>query len=215
MRSYLKSICLLFIAFFLAFPNCCFSQGSIKLPEPRKDGGKPLMQCLQERRSTRSFASKDLPPQVLSDLLWAAYGVNRPDSGGRTAPSAKNRQEIDIYVAKKDGLFLYDAADNELEPVLLEDIRYLTGEQGFVEVAPVNLIFVANHTKMEGMTEGQKEFYATVDTGFISQNVYLFCASEGLATVVRGMFNSLSLAKAMRLRASQRLILTQTVGYAE
>ncbi|MFA5039112.1 MAG: SagB/ThcOx family dehydrogenase [Candidatus Omnitrophota bacterium] len=171
------------------------------------------MRVLRERKSERSFSSRELPSQVLSDLLWAACGINRPDTQGRTAPSAKNRQEIDVYVAMSQGLFLYDPLHHRLVLVIAEDIRGLTGTQDFVAEAPVNLIFVADHLKMEGMTGPQKEFYAATDTGFISENIYLYCASEGLSTVVRGLINTLSLGKAMKLRPSQRIILAQTVGF--
>lgn len=185
----------------------------IQLPEPRDKGGKPLMQALKERKSQREFSSKELPPEVLSDLLWAAAGVNRPETDGHTNPTAKNMREIDIYAAKKEGLYLYDARSHALVPLLDSDIRHFTGTQSFVKDAPVNLIYVTDHAKMSGLTGEQKDFYSATDTGFISQNVYLFCASEGLATVVRGWFNKLELTKAMRLRPSQSIVLTQTVGY--
>lgn len=194
-------------------PAPALNDGRIELPPPQTDGGMPLMQALKERQSTRAFSDKELSLQTLSDLLWAAAGVNRPDTGGRTAPTAVNKQEIDIYVALKDGLFLYDAKNNLLVPVLSRDIRAMTGEQSFVKDAPVDLIFVADHQKMEGMTGEQKDFYGATDTGFISENVYLFCASAGLATVVRGWFNKLTLTKTMKLRPSQTIILAQTVGY--
>jgi len=187
--------------------------GSIRLPEPATQGGMPLMQALKQRQSLREFSEKELPLQVLSDLLWAAFGINRPESGGRTAPSARNRQEIDIYVATQKGLYRYDAQENALIPVSSDDIRAFTGEQPFIADAPVDLIYVADHTKMEGMTGSEKEFYAAADTGFISQNVYLYCASSGLATVVRGSFRKIHLARAMKLIPSQTIILTQTVGY--
>lgn len=186
----------------------------IKLPAPQTEGGKPLMQALKARQSIRDFSTKELPLQVLSDLLWAAGGINRPDSGGRTAPTAKNMQEIDIYVAKADGLYFYDAKGNSLFPVLPDDIRAATGGQPFVKDAPVNLIFVANMSRMSGMPSEAADFYSATDTGFISENVYLYCASAGLATVVRGWVDKPALAKAMKLRPDQKIILAQTVGYA-
>ncbi len=186
---------------------------SIKLLPPQNDGGKPLMQALKERKSSREFSSKELTPQALSDLLWAACGVNRPSSGGRTAPTAKNMQEIDVYVVTSEGVFLYDALTNMLTPVLAGDIRALTGKQPFVKDAPINLIFVADLSRMAGMSVEDVDFYAATDTGFISENVYLYCASAGLATVVRGWVDKRVLAKAMKLRSDQRIILAQTVGY--
>lgn len=187
--------------------------GDIALPPPRTEGGKPLMQALKDRKSEREFSTKEIPLQLLSDLLWAAFGINRLDTGGRTAPSGHNMQEIDIYVATAEGLYLYDAKANVLILVQAEDIGGLTGRQSFVKDAPINLIFVADHSRMTGLTAEEKDFYETIDTGYISQNVYLFCASVGLATVARSYFNKLFLTKAMRLRPSQTIILAQTVGY--
>ncbi|MFH1942769.1 MAG: SagB/ThcOx family dehydrogenase [bacterium] len=185
----------------------------IQLPEPQTDGGRPLMQVLKERISSREFSTEKLPIQVLSNMLWAAWGINRSDSGKRTAPSASNRQEIDIYVAMVDGLFLYDAKAHILNPVLADDIRAATGRQEFVKDVPVNLIYVADLAKMGNADENQKIFYPAADTGFISQNVYLFCTSEGLATVVRGLVDKPALAETMKLRPDQRVILAQSVGY--
>ena len=185
----------------------------IQLPQPRMDGGKPLMQALKERKSTRAFSSEKLPMQTLGNLLWATFGINRPDTGQRTAPSAMNRQEMDIYVATADGLYLYDAKGNALQPVLTNDIRAATGMQPFVKDAPVELVYVADYARMGGGTDEGKSLYAAADTGFISQNVYLFCASEDLATVVRGSVDRTALAKTMKLRPEQKIILAQTVGY--
>ena len=185
----------------------------IKLFHPKVEGGKPLMQVLRDRSSSRSFSQERLSLQLLSNLLWAAFGINRPDTGKRTAPSAVNRQEIDIYVALPEGLYLYDAKNLELKPILPEDIRTLTGRQDFVRSAPVNLIYVADYSRMDNATREDKDLYSAADTGFISQNVYLFCASEGLATVVRGSIDKLALAKALKLRPDQKIILAQSVGY--
>jgi nitroreductase len=175
------------------------------------EGGKPLMQALKERRTVRDFSPKPLPEQLLSDLLWAADGINRPD-GHRTAPSAMNMQEIDIYVAKADGLYLYNAKDNSLLQVAAGDIRASTGKQDFVKSAPVNLVYVADEEKM-GDDPSRNSKWADADAGIIAENVYLFCSSEGLATVVRGMFDEAQLSKAMKLKPTQRIMLTQTVGY--
>ncbi|MGB9835136.1 MAG: SagB/ThcOx family dehydrogenase [Candidatus Saccharicenans sp.] len=185
----------------------------IKLPAPDTSGGKPLMQCLKLRQSSREFSPEKLPLQVLSNLLWAAYGINRPDSGKRTAPSAVNWQNIDLYVATADGLFLYEAKEHALLQVLDQDIRALTGTQDFVKTAPVNLVYVGDYARIPRGTDEDKRFYSAAHTGFISQNVYLFCASEGLATVVRASINKEELAKAMKLRPEQHIMLAQTVGY--
>ncbi len=186
---------------------------SFKLPAPKTDGGKPLMYVLMERRSSRTFSTKPLPPQMISNLLWAANGINRPDSGKRTAPSARNWQETDIYLANADGLYLYDAKTHALNLVLSKDIRAVTGEQKFVKSAPINLVYVADLSKMGDASPEDKTLYSAANTGFISQNVYLFCASEGLSTVVRAWIDRDKLAGIMKLKPSQKIILAQTIGY--
>ncbi len=185
----------------------------VRLPAPQKAGGKPLMQCLAERHSERAFADRPLPDQVLSNLLWAAWGVNRPEAGKRTAPSANNRQEISVYVARADGLYLYDATDHALERILSSDIRAATGRQEYVGEAAVNLVYVADTTKMKATTEETINLYAGADTGFIAENVYLFCASEGLACCVRAMIDRDALAKTMGLGPEQRIVLAHSIGY--
>jgi SagB-type dehydrogenase family enzyme len=184
----------------------------IQLPAPQTDAGRPLMQVLKERSSSRDFRPDKLSAQTLSNLLWAAFGVNRPDSGKRTAPSAMNWQEIDIYVATADGLYVYDASRNQLNPVLRDDVRAQTGTQSFVKDAPLNLVYVADLAKTRGNST-ERDMYVAADVGFVAQNVYLFCASERLATVVRGSIDRPALSKNMRLREDQRIILAQTVGY--
>jgi SagB-type dehydrogenase family enzyme len=185
----------------------------IQLLKPQVDKGIPLMQVLKNRSSSRSFSKEKLHLQVLSNLLWAAFGVNRTDSEKRTAPSAMNRQEIDIYVATAEGLYLYDAKAHALTPILSEDVRAMTGTQEYVKDAAINLIYVADYSKMGTSTKEDKDIYSAADTGFISENVYLYCASEGLATVVRGSIDRQALAKVMKLRQDQRIILAQSVGY--
>jgi SagB-type dehydrogenase family enzyme len=187
----------------------------IRLLPPETDGGCPLMQALKQRKSSRMFSTEKLPMQVLSNLLWAAFGVNRQESGKRTAPSARNWQEIDIYISTADGLYLYDAPAHTLKPVLAEDIRAMTGYQQFVGEAPVNLIYVADFSRMGQATVDEKTFYSAAATGFISENVYLFCASEGLATVVRGSVDRATLGKRMGLAPDQAITLAQTVGYGK
>ena len=192
-----------------------FAEGlkPVQLLKPQIDRGRPLMQVLKDRSSSRSFRTEKLPIQVLSNLLWAAFGVNRADTGKRTAPSAMSWQEVDIYVAMAEGLYQYDAKDHILKPILPDDIRGLTGRQEFVKEAPVNLIYVADFSRMGTAAKEDKDLYSAADTGFISQNVYLYCASEGLATVVRGSIDRQTLSKVMRLRPDQKVILAQSVGY--
>jgi SagB-type dehydrogenase family enzyme len=185
----------------------------ISLPAPRMTGGKPLMVALKDRQSTRAFSAKPLPLQVVSDLLWATCGINRADSGKRTAPSARNWQEVDVYVVLPDGAYLYDAKANMLRSKAKGDLRKLTGTQEFVATAPLNLVYVADPLKMKGASPEDQAMYYGTDTGFISQNVYLFCASEGLATVVRGMLDRGVLAKALNLPEQCKVVLAQTIGY--
>lgn len=186
-------------------------QAAITLPKPQLDGGKPLMQVLSNRKSSREFTSQKLSPQVLSNLLWAAFGVNRPE-GKRTAPSSHNVQDIDIYVALAEGTFVYNASAHRLDPVVARDLRAATGTQSFVGTAPLNLIYVAD-LKKAGLSASQQQQYVPINVGFIGQNVYLFCASEGLATVFRGSVNANELAKLLKLRPDQKVLYSQTVGY--
>jgi SagB-type dehydrogenase family enzyme len=185
----------------------------LKLPPPQTTGGKPLMQALKDRRSAREFAARPLPPQLLSNLLWAAAGVNRPESGKRTAPSARDWREIDIYVATADGAYVYDPNAHALRRVLERDVRALTGRQDFVATAALNLVYVADRRRMQGANVEDQERYAAADTGFIAQNVYLFCASAGLHSVVRGLVDREALAAVLKLAPHQQIVLAQTVGY--
>jgi len=185
----------------------------IALPAPRTEGGKPLMAALKDRHSTRAFSAKPLPLQVVSDLLWAAFGINRADSGKRTAPSARNWQEVDVYVVLPDGAYVYDAKANSLRAVVKGDLRKVTGRQEFAATAPLNLVYVADLSKMKGAATEDQALYSGADTGFISQNAYLFCASEGLATVVRGLVDREALAKALNLPEQHKVVFAQTVGY--
>jgi len=187
-------------------------RASIKLPPPDKRGGIPLMQALARRRSSREFQRKPLPPPVLSALLWAAFGVNRRD-GGRTAPSAINAQEIDVFVALPDGAYLYDARAHALRRVASGDLRRITGYQDFVDDAPLDLVYVADHARMRLVPAAQRESYASAAAGAIAQNVYLFAASEGLATVIRAWIDRSAIADALGLSHDQQVLLSQTVGY--
>jgi len=170
-----------------------------------------LMKALKLRASSRAFAPDPLPLQTLSNLLWAAWGINRPQEGKRTAPSARNWQEVDVVVVKADGAWLYDAKAHALNPVVAGDLRALTGMQDFVKEAPVNLVMVADTSRMEGAQDPEPT--ANADAAFICQNVYLFCASDGLAVVVRGSLDRPALAKALKLRDKQIVVLAQTVGF--
>ena len=182
------------------------------LPPPRMEGGKPLMEALKARRSTRDYADRPLPDQVLSDLLWAAYGINRP-SGDRTAPYWRHIMVIDVYAAMADGLWLYDPKRHVLLRQSDADIRAQTGQQDFVGSAPLNLVYVAHGERMREVPAEARRLYASVDTGFIGQNVYLYCASEGLATVFRGAVLSEALGRTLKLGDRQFVTFCQSVGY--
>ena len=190
------------------------ANGNIVLPAPQREGGLPLMEALMKRRSSRKFSDREIDLQTLSDLLWATFGFG---GGGkrRTAPSSHNRQETDLYVALSSGTYVYDPVENVLKLVLAEDIRALTGMQDFVPVAPLNLVYVADTSKITGKDERGTIETAYVDTGFISQNAYLFCASAGLSTVTRAMIDKQALAAKLSLRSEQVITLAQTVGYPE
>jgi nitroreductase len=198
----------------LVLPSLVSAQSpkTIQLPAPVKTGGKPLMQALAERQSGREFGTQKLAPQTLSNLLWAAWGINRAD-GRRTAPSARNWQDIDVYVTLPEGLYVYDAKAHVLTLVVAEDLRGATGSQPFPAQAALNLVYVSDGAKVPAATpEADRAMYAGAHTGFISQNVYLFCASEGLSTVVRALVDRPALAKRMQLRPDQRITFVQTVG---
>lgn len=184
----------------------------MSLPPPRADGGLPLMQALARRQSQRAFSPEPLDDATLSDLLWAAAGVNRPELGGRTAPSAMNAQEIVLYAAMPQGLYRYDPVGHALQRVAASDVRAVTGYQDFVEVAALDLIYVADHGRMSLIGAGQRSAYAFAAAGAMSQNVYLACASMGLATVVRAWFDRDALTQAMHLGTDEQVLLAQTVG---
>ena len=198
----------------------------IALPEPEKEGGKSILAALQERRTTRSISPEKLPLQVLSNLLWAAFGVNRERASfgkpGRTAPSASNSQEIDLYVAMPEGVYLYEVFPHRLTPVVAGDFRARAGRRG-AAAAPVNIFYVVDLTRYDlgpgqpdrsiGDLEVQKSYYYT-DTGFIAQNVYLFAASQGLAAWFHNCDKE-NTVKEFKLRPQQRVLFAQSVGYPE
>jgi nitroreductase len=183
------------------------------LPPPRGEGGQSLAAALRLRRSTREYSDRPLPPQVLSDLLWAAFGVNRPDIDGRTVPYWRHIMVIDVYLAMADGVWLYDPKAHKLLPTMKEDLRAQTGVQDFVATAPLNLVYVAHGERMADVTTEERRLYGCVDASFVGQNVYLFCASEGLATVFRGSVDGPKLGKSLRLPDQQFVTFAQTVGY--
>jgi len=188
------------------------ASSKIDLPPPSLSGGMPLISALSDRQSRREFAPDPLPPQTLSDLLWCAAGINRHALGGRTAPSAMNAQEVLLYVAMPQGLYLYEPQRHELQLRVASDVRRVTGMQDFVDTAPLDLVYVADHSRMELVPVAQRSAYAFASVGAMAQNVYLYCASAGLATVIRAWFDRDALSLAMGLPADRQLLLSQTVG---
>jgi hypothetical protein len=201
---------------------------SIELPKPTLDGGKTVLRSLLQRKTIREISDKKLPRRMLSTLLWAACGVNRKKGPfgipGRTSATASNSQEIDCYVAAEDGIYLYNALMNKLEPVATGDFRALTigrGQPDFAATAPIHLIYVADVEKLFNTSgfkepglrdpEVQKAYYY-VDTGLIAGNVYLFAASQGLASWFHNC-DKTALNALLKLRAHQGILFAQTIGY--
>ncbi len=185
----------------------------IALPPPDTTGAMPLMQALRLRRSSREFLPRPLSNQVLSTLLWSAFGINRPETGGRTAPSAHNWQEIEVFAALPEGAYRYEPRSHALKLAVAKDLRAATGMQDFVATAPLNLVYVADFAKMVDASAEDRTFFAAAGAGGIAQNVYLYCASAGLGCVVRGLVDRRKLAPALQLRVDERIVLAQTVGY--
>jgi len=211
-----KAILATIILFVIIFSSNVFSQGAkdIKLPAPVKTGGKPLMEALNARSSAREFSAKELSMQMLSDLLWAADGINRPDVDKRTAPTAMNWQDMDIYVILRLGIYKYMAKENNLKLVKTGNFMKNAGKQDFVEKAALNLVFVSNTSKMAKTTTNEdKILFAGIHSGCIIQNVYLYCASVGLNTVTRRNIDLVELKKTMELSADDMIVTSQTIGY--
>ncbi|MBI5686615.1 MAG: SagB/ThcOx family dehydrogenase [Verrucomicrobia bacterium] len=207
-----KTLSLLASLLVAALPGVAQELKPIPLPKPRMEGGMPLMEALKNRKTSREFSPAKLSPQILSDLLWAGFGINRPENAHRTAPSAMNSQEVDIYVATEDGSYVYDAAGNRLVPVAAGDIRAKTGKQEFVKIGPVSLLFVADLARLKKAKPEERDHYAAIDTGFICQNIYLYCASAGLSCVVHELDRD-GLPEALKFKPEQKIVIAQTVGF--
>jgi SagB-type dehydrogenase family enzyme len=215
MKAVLSTIILCVLATCLAGPL----KGSepldpIQLPPPETKGGMPLMQALAGRMSTKEFTPQAIPKDQLSNLLWAAFGINRPESGKRTVATAVNCQDIEVYVVGEKVAYVYDAKEHRLIPVVNRDLRSLAATQGYAQVAPINLVYVSDYSKMPDRFEDKKPIYAAFHAGSISQNVYLYCASAGLGAVVRDSVDRTALEEALNLRRDQVIVMAQSVGYA-
>ncbi|MBU0486470.1 MAG: nitroreductase family protein [Bacteroidetes bacterium] len=189
------------------------AQDTLFLPEPVMTGGMPLMEALKKRCTTREFADKELSMQQISNLLWAATGVNRPETGKMTAPTARDSREIDVYIVLKTATYKYVPAQNILILQKMGDFRSDVGKQDFTKEAALGLLYVVDFSKMPNTPQEKLDLYGATDTGFISQNVYLFCASENLATVVLGSINREEIAATFQFSKNQKVILTQVVGF--
>lgn len=187
----------------------------IKLPAPRMDGGLPVMQALVKRRSTRAYGAQPLDDQTMSDLLWAAFGINRPESGDRTAPSWRHSIETEIYACTANGVFLFDPKAHALRRVLDTDIRSKTSAMVFAGSAPVVLVYAADLSRMAEAPREERVLNAHVDSAIVGQNVYLYCASAGLATVILGTADRAGLPKRIGLRDEQIVTFAQPVGHPQ
>lgn len=188
------------------------NDNNIILPQPCKEGGMPLLDALAKRRSGRKYDNRDIDLQTLSNLLWAAFGINS-ERGGRTAPSSHNSQEIELYIFLRSGVYKYNASENILEALFSEDLRAMTATQPFAQSAPLNIAFVGDKSRLQGKTPQEAVEIIFVDSGFISQNIYLFCTSFNLRNVVRLMFDRKTLTEKLGLSDSQEITLIQSVGY--
>lgn len=193
----------------------CKAQDSIQLPEPSKNNNVTLMQALQDRHSSREFSDKQISDEVLSTVLWAACGVNRPNEGKLTVPSAMNAQDIQLYVVRKEGTYLYKAEDNSLQKVSGKDLRSaVASRQSFAASAPVSLLLVSNHNKFaQQMPKEAKDRMGVVDAGYVSQNICLACSALGLNTVPRMTMDSETLKKELSLGDNYDFILNSQIGY--
>ena len=187
------------------------AQAQIILPEPTPDDTQPYGIVTKERMTHRDFLDEKVPIEMMSNILWAAYGFNRPDEMRRTVPSARNAQELDIYVFNADGVFLYNAEKNYLELVLKEDHRKDISRQSFFEVASEAIVIVANHDRMEKFSADDRVFYSTIDAGYVSQQIYLMCANYHLGTVACGAINRDELGKLLKVK-NGRVLIAHPIG---
>ncbi len=193
--------------------NLSTSIGLAKLPVPKLKGGMPLMQALAARRSTRAYSDQNIEDDMLSSLLWAAFGINRPESGGHTAPSWHGSMETDIYVADAKGVAKYSPAEQSLKSVIEKDSRAKVSPEPFVGTAPTILVYVADLARMAKAPEADQIQAAHVDSAVVAENVYLFCASEGLGTCLIGGVDKKGVATLLHLPESQIVTFAQPVGF--
>lgn len=206
------------ILFALFISVCIAANGQevIKLNQPNKDRGFSVMKALENRQSTGEFADSELSIEDLSDLLWAANGINRPEIGKKTAPSAQNSQEIDIYVCLKNGAYVYDAQKHVLNLVTTNDLRMMAERKKGAVAAPCLILLVAETSRFKTNSYNTKEHVESmskVDAGIVSQNISIFCAGVGIGTKPRAQMDHAGLKEALKLKDTQILILNHPVGY--
>lgn len=186
----------------------------VKLPKPNLNRTGTVMKALSERQSTREYASKALTLADLSDLLWAANGINRSDAGKRTAPSAMNKQDVDVYVILPEGSYLYDAKNHQLNLIAEGDYRgAVAGGQAFVKTAPVSLVLISDVSRFGDAQKIQNQLMGAMDAGIVSQNISIFCSAAKLATVPRASMDAAQLKKVLKLKDSQIPMMNHPVGY--
>lgn len=211
----MKKVQLLFMCLLLSV-TLYAADKVIRLPKPDMNRGGTVMKALADRHSTREFAAKALSMADLSDLLWAANGVNRPESGKRTAPSAMNKQDVDVYVVLPQGTYLYDAKAHQLNLVSEGDHRdAVAGGQPFVRTAPVSLVLVSDVARMGDAKDSHALLMCAVDTGIVSQNISVFCSAANLATVPRASMDEAKLRTVLKLKDSQKPLMNHPVGYSK
>jgi nitroreductase len=204
MRKFTAAACLLFL-------GTSIIAGEIALPKPNLKSGKPFMQCVAERRTERKFSTRPLSQQTIAEILFVADGVTRKD-GRKTVPTARNKQNQSVYAVTADGIYLYNSKKHSLIPVMKGDFRKNCGLQPFHKKAPLILLFVADLSAV-GNTPADQAIYAGNHSGSASQNVYLYAASENLATVVCGMLDRAALKKMLNLKKDQMVVFSQPIAY--
>lgn len=203
---------ILSMAFAILVATACDAQ-TTQLPAPVATGGMPIMEAFAQRKSRREFNAAEIDPQTLSNLLWATAGINRTDDGKRTNPTAMNRQEISVYVFTAAGASLYEPSSHSLRMVAKGDFRQLVASrQDFVLLAPVSIVFVGDYEKF-GMSDDKARQMVAVDAGIACQNLNLFCAGAGLATVPRATMDTDGIRKVLGLTEMQEPIMNNPVGF--
>ena len=209
----MKKVQLLFMCLLLSV-TLYAADKVIRLPKPDMNRGGTVMKALADRHSTREFAAKALSMADLSDLLWAANGVNRPESGKRTAPSAMDKQDVDVYVVLPQGTYLYDAKAHQLNLVSEGDHRdAVAGGQAFVKTAPVSLVLISDLSRFGDAKSARSQLMGAMDSGIVSQNISIFCSAANIATVPRASMDNEQLKKVLKLKDSQMPMMNHPVGY--